>query len=199
MKDFVDEYLKMIMYTIFGLLLIISSYSIILNVHHMKSLSFEVFVSDIDTSYVNFKKNISEIDKVLDNYHENGDNSLYLTINYVITLLKNDGVFRLMPNTNITYHDLNNLNDYFMEVLINDCWVSHLKQINKRSELEEVISLLINDSNYIRTRLINNGLVLSESTSDDLVNNDYQMILKNYEKFSYVVLEISNSLGGNYE
>ena len=51
----------------------------------------------------------------------------------------------------------------------------------------------------MRTRLVNNSLTLSETIGNDLINNDYQFILKNYEKFSYVVLEISKNLGGSYE
>ena len=199
MKDFIGEYSKMIMYTIFGLLLIIASYSIILNIYHMKSLSLDVFVSEIDTNYINLKNNINRIDNILDHYQENNDNTLYLTINYVMTSLKNDGVFRLMPNSKISYQELYSLNDYFMETLINNCWVSHLKQINKDSSLEEMVKLLINDTNYMRTILVNNSLTLSEARGNDLINNDYQFILKNYERFSYVVLEISKTLGGSYE
>ena len=199
MKDFIGEYFKMIMYTIFGLLLIIASYSIILNIYHMKSLSLDAFVSEIDTSYSNLKNNINRIDNILDNYQEDDDNTLYLTINYVITSLKNDGVFRLMPNSKISYQELYSLNDYFMEILINNCWVAHLKPINKDSSLEEIVKLLITDTNYMRTRLVNNSLTLSETIGNDLINNDYQFILKNYEKFSYVVLEISKNLGGSYE
>ena len=107
-----------------------------------------------------------------------------------LDVLKDGGVFRLIPNTKLTYYDLYNLNDYFINDIINNCWVLGLKEVNKNKTNEEIINVLINNSNYLNNHFTNNGLTLYDSYSENNIQNDYKLILNNYLAFSKVVLSL---------
>ena len=51
MKIILRDHLKIVLYAIFGIVLVMSSYTIILNVNHYKSLSKTTIVSEIDNDY----------------------------------------------------------------------------------------------------------------------------------------------------
>lgn len=183
MKRVNDEYLKTIIYIVFSIVLVVSIYFIVINIRHYKALSHEVVVSEADTSYTSFKKNVNDIENRLNNKNLT---SLKKTFN----VLKDGGVFRLIPNTKLTYYDLYNLNDYFMNDIINNCWVTSLKAINKNKNNDDMINILVNNSNYLNNHFIDNGLTLYDSYSESNIQNDYEMILNNYLSFSKIILEM---------
>ena len=51
MKSFIREYQNVIIYTICGVLLVLGSYNILINVNHASYLSKKIMVSDIDNEY----------------------------------------------------------------------------------------------------------------------------------------------------
>lgn len=183
MKRVNDEYLKIIIYIVFSIILVISTYFIIINIRHYKALSREVVVSEADTLYTNFKKNVNDIENRLNNRNIT---SLKRTLN----VLKDGGVFRLIPNTKLTYYDLYNLNDYFINDIINNCWVTNLKAINKNKNNDEMINVLINNSEYLEDHFTNNGLTLYDSYSETNIQNDYKLVLNNYLAFSRIILRM---------
>ncbi len=189
MKRAFDEYVKIILYTIFGLILIMSSYIIIINIHHYKALSSTVVVSEVDSDYTKYKKTVNDIENVLSNYSKN--NSLYPSLYSTFNVLKNGGVFRLIPNSKLNYHDLYELNDYFINKIINECWVSKLKSFNKNSNIQRVVDVLINNSKNLNNHFLDNGLTLYDSYNENKIIDDYTSILKNYVIFSEVILSIS--------
>ena len=190
MKKVVGEYLKIITYTIFGLIMILSSYMIIINIHHYNSLREKIVVSEIDSDYTKYKKQVNDIGELLNKKNTNA------SLNDTYQVLKNGGVFRLIPKTSLSYHDLYELNEYFINEIINNCWVSKLKTLNKNTLNEEMINILISSSKYLNNDLLNNGLVLYDDLSDDKIHDSYYTILKNYVAFSNVVINIINDIGG---
>ena len=195
MKRFFDEYFKMIMYTVFGLILVMSSYMIIVNIHHYRELSTKINVSEADVDYINYKNNVNDIDELLNKYSKK-DTKLFMALNNARVMLKTSGVFRLMPNTKLEYHDLYQLNDYFLNDLINDSWVMRLKEVNKNKNYDEMITILTNSSKYLDTHFIDNGLTLYDSYNESKIRDDYETILKNYLYFSNIILNMSRTLGG---
>ena len=184
MKRLSDEYYKVILYTLIGLIFTISIYMIIINIHHYKSLSSQITVNEADSEYVNYKKNINEIEF---NLKKRQNNSL----NNTLAILKNGGVFRLIPKTKITYHNLYELNNYFINNLINRCWIENLKSINKDRENDKMIDILISNANYLNSHFIDNGLTLYDSYNENKIQDDYYLILKNYLAFSNIILSMS--------
>ena len=194
MKSLLDEYGKVIMYTIFGLMIILSCYIIIINIHHYRSLKDTVTVSELDNSYNTFKNNVTLIEENIDKI---SDEKIKTTFNNILTILKKDGVFRLIPNKKLEYHNLYDLNDYFIEELINNIWVSNIIKLDIGKEYQNEIDLLINNSGYINSYLIKNGLLLYDDSNSQKIIDDYHFILNNYSMFSSIILKISNNLGGN--
>ena len=195
MKIILKDHLKIVLYAIFGIVLVMSSYTIILNVNHYKSLSKTTIVSEIDNDYSIYKKNVNLIEKYLEE-HEFKDNKIYLSLSKVLNGMKSNGVYRLIPKTKLNNKDLYELNNYFMEELINNGWISTIKEYEVSNNYQDSIDLIINNSNYLNQILINNGLVLYDSSLDNKVEDNYHFLLSNYMMYSKVILNICNELGG---
>lgn len=190
MKAFLKEYLDIIIYTICGILIIFSSYNIIINIKHANYINNKVTVSDIDNNFKKFKDNVIKIE----NFAQD-DKSLDI----VLRLLKNDGIYKLLPGDKLGYTDLYHLNNYFIDSLINNGYISNLK-INEKINntiYEKYMNNLIYDANYITRELENNSNyqydVFNNKIRDTIVE-EYQMILKNYLDFSYIILEMCGNL-----
>ena len=192
MKKYFDDGLTIIIYTMCGLTLVMASYLIMINICHYKALSYKVTVSEADADYVNYKKNVNDIEDILNKY-SNKNNSLYQFLNITKIALKDDSVFRLIPNTQLGYYELYELNDYFINDLINKMWVSNLKLINKNKSNNDMIEILTNNSENLNNHFIDNGLTLYDSYNENRIQTDYHAILENYLAFSNVILNIIQS------
>lgn len=188
------DYIKIIMYSLFGVIFAISSYLIILNINHYNSLSSTIKVSEIDDDYSKYKENVLAIEKKLDTIKS--DDKSYLSLTKALTTMKKDGVYRLIPKQDLNYRDLYNLNDYFMEQFINNSWISYLKELEISSKYQDIINMLVNNSNYLNKVFTANSLILYDSTLDNKIDDNYHFILKNYLMYSSVILSMCNDLGG---
>lgn len=195
MKIILKDHLKIVLYAIFGIVLVMSSYTIILNVNHYQSLSKTTVVSEIDNDYSIYKKNVNLIEKYLEE-HQFKDNKMYLSLSKVLNGMKSNGVYRLIPKTKLNNKDLYELNNYFIEELINNGWISTIKEYEVSNNYQDTIDLIINNSNYLDQILINNGLVLYDSSLDNKIEDNYHFLLLNYMMYSKVILNICNELGG---
>ncbi len=187
-----DDYLKVVMYTIFGIIFAMASFIIILNIHHYRSLTDTITVSDIDNNYEKYKENVLLIEKELDNL--DSDNKLIMS--KTLTTMKQDGTYRLIPNAKLTYQDLYQLNDYFIEELINNTWVSYLQNLDISKNYQETITMLINNSKYLNRMFIGNSLILHDNNLDNKIEDNYHFILDNYLMYSNVIYDICKDLGG---
>ncbi len=191
MKSFLKEYTSLIMYTISGILLILGAYNILINFNHASFISTKVTVSDLDSDYVTFKNNVVEIEeKGLLNY---GD----------ISLLKKDGVYHLMTGEKLSYLDLYQINNYFLDTIINNIWVSKLKtnSLYNSAKNTAYINMLINNAQYINRELLNNSNYHYDVKKNNVrseIQENYKMILKNYQGFSSFLL-MNNNSGGDID
>ena len=190
------KYIKIIAYALFGILLVVSSYLIILNIKHFNSLRDNVIVSEADKEYVSYKDNVKKIEEFINN-HKDLDNKIYLSLTKVLDSLKRDAVYRLIPKTKLNNKDLYDLNDYFMEELINNSWISNIKLLNISDKYNDTVMLLVNNSNYLNTVFTNNSLLLYDGKIDNKIEDNYHFLLNNYLMYSKVILNICNELGGN--
>ena len=192
MKAIFGEYYKIVMYTIFGLMIVLSSYTIILNIHHFKSLRNTAVVSEIDINYKKYMDNVTKLEEKTQKISK--DNAMYKSLSNAVNILKKDGVFRLIPNSKLGYRDLYELNEYFIEKLINSSWVTDMKKLSISNKYDEEISLLINNSNYINSVFIKNGLILYDDNNSHKIVDDYHLIVNNYMMYSSILLDICNSV-----
>ena len=191
MKTIFNDYIKIVIYLICGILVVMSSYIIILNVNHYNSLLASTVVSEIDNDYLKYKDNIELIEEFVNN--SNNSNG---KLTKVLEIMKKDGVYRLIPKTKLNYKNLYNLNDYFMEELINNGWVSNLKSLDESNKYQDTITLLVNNSKYLNDVLTNNSFTLYDSNLDNSIEDNYHFILSNYRMYANVILNICNELGG---
>lgn len=192
MKKFLKEYFEIIIYTISGLLIILSSYNIIINVNHAKYLNQEVYVSTIDVDLTAYKDNVI---KIIDKVDEK-DNTI---LKKIIPLLKNDGLFKVIPGDKLSYHDLDELNCYFIEKLINEGYISNIKTSNEFNNdmYDEIINNIIFNSSYLDRELRNNSNYHYDVHNNEVRNEIteiYKMILRNYKEYTYVILEMCDNL-----
>ena len=103
----------------------------------------------------------------------------------------------MIPNTKIGYRDLYNLNEYFIEELINNGWVSNIRKHDISNKYQDEVDFIINNSNYINSVFVNNGLLLYDDNNSHKIVDDYHLILNNYTMYSSIILNIYNSIGGN--
>lgn len=197
MKTFSKKYLDFIIYTICGFLFVISSYNIIINIHHYRHLNKTVTVSDIDKNYNDFKDNVLKIETKIAKISKNG---MYSNFSFVLNKLKSDGLYRLMPSQKLHFTDLYQLNNYFVDTLINEGWIKRLKNDSGNSYYDEFMETLINNSNYVKKELLNNCNFSYDMRNDirSTINEEYQFIVNNYKVYSFIVLSMLNDLGDNY-
>lgn len=191
MKKILDEYLEIVIYTICGIILVFSSYLIIINIKHATYIDQIVSVSIMDNDLLTYKENIIKLESNLES-----NNNIFL--NKVLMLLKNDGLYKKIPGDKLNYQDLYSLNNYFIDVIINEGYFSNLKINENISDIyDKYVSMLIYNSKYINRELENNSNfhydVLNNEIRDS-INEVYQMILHNYKEFSYILLEMCGSL-----
>lgn len=195
MKSLFGEYKKILMYTIFGLIIILSSYTIILNVHHYKSLNNYAVVSEIDLNYTKYMNNVIEFEEAVNKVGVT-NKDLFLSLNNVLSILKKDGVFRLVPNTKLKYQDLYQLNNYFIEELINNGWVANIKKLDINEKYKNQIDFLVNNAKYLNNSFSKNGLILYDDIDSHKIVDDYNLILNNYAMYSSIILELIGGYDG---
>ncbi len=198
MKRFLEEYCSYFIYGICILLLSLSLYNIVINYKHANSLNERIVVMDSLNVYKEFKNNVLSIENNVNNNH---DSKLYGSLSKILELLKKDGAFRLFPKDKLAYQDLYKLNNYFLEI-INNGWIYNLSEIEKYSgdNYNEFVNTLINNANYVDKELLNNSNYAYSFNKNirDEMDEVYKYILNNYEKFSYIILKISNEMGNKH-
>ena len=200
MKNFLKEYTNIIIYSISGVMLVLGAYNILINVNHASFINRKIVVRDIDNDFKIFKDNVLQIENLLLNGNVKNDKAISKTL----SLLKKDGVYRLFPGDELNYGDLYKLNNYFLENIINEGWISSLKQnsdINNKLN-NEYVDILIKNANYLNKELLNNSNYhydVKNNEVRDVMMEEYLFILENYKSFSSFVLELCNEDGENYD
>ena len=200
MKGFLKEYTMIIIYLITGIMFALGTYSILINVNHALFINKKVVVREIDNDYKIFKDNVLQIESLLLDGNVSKNNK---SISKTLSLLKKDGVYRLLPGDLLNYGDLYNLNNYFLDSIINDGWISDLKQNSdiNNSFNNEYVDILIRNANYLNKELLNNSNYhydIKNNEVRDVMMEEYLLILKNYKSFSSLVLELCDKNGDSY-
>ena len=174
------EYLKVFLYIIFFIVLIISSYLIIVNIKQYETISTKVMVSEEDISL--YKNNVNKIEEYV---NKTSDTTLKSAVN----ILKSDGLYKIMPNTKLSYRDIYELNNYFLNSITNDGWITSFRRINKDKGNDTSVTLLVSRANYLNKKLSDNGFLVQE-TSNNRINDDYEVLINNYYYMSTIILSV---------
>lgn len=220
MKDFFKDYVHIIAMAIVGLVFGVSFYYLLINAFHAASISKVVHVNPSDIYYQGYQNNLVKIKNNLDRYSFDRDKfnynitemqHIYSDINYCYGVLtSNETIIGYIEGQNLGYVDVYNLNNYFINSLIDSCYTSNLSWIVKddvRGSLvkERLINaslsldILSYNSSYVKDELRDNSsyyynTAISNSTIRDDLNSSYRMVLKNYNSFAEIILELSDYL-----
>ncbi len=182
MKSWIKEFIGVLIGAISLLLIVIGSYIVIINIKHYSIVNETARLSD-EELFQEYKNNVLILE---DNF--DGKYSLCLDS------LKNGGVFRLMPKNLITYRELYELNEYFINEVINNCWAKTIAQDPNiiKDSVEKDIKILVNNALYIKEKMLNNSNYYYTFKKERIIDDDYQYILNNYNAFSKVLLKIGD-------
>ena len=199
MKDFDKKYYNLFIYSICVIIFVISIYNVIINVKHELFLNEKIIVNDIDENYKTFKNNILLIE---DNLKKNkNNNKIYIAVSKALNILKQSNMYKLFPGDKLSYVDLYYLNNYFLDI-INSSWIMNFNDVDDVNTVfnNEYVDILINNANYLNKELLNNSNFSYTFNNNirDNINEEYQYILNNYKKFSYLILEISSKMENSY-
>lgn len=183
------------LYTLCSIIAIISIYTLILNFHQFKGVNEKIKVSNLDNDYAKYKDNVTKLENYLSNYKGDKENKEYRILNETLNILKKDNVYALVPNSTLTIADIYELNNYFIENMYNKSWVVGLVNLNKSEVNQEFINTILNNANYIHSILLKNSNVYYSNDTKSL----YNLVLKNYYDYSFVVLNICDNLGEQNE
>ena len=182
--------IRVVLYFICGIIIAFSSFYIIINYRHATFLKEKIIVQKEDLYFEKFQNNIIQMESCAIKNK---------SIRLALDLLKRDGVYRLLPKDELSYNDLYQLNNYFLNHLINDGWVSDLKN-NKTYNtplINEFMNSLINNANYLNGELLNNSnyqYLFKKNSNYDKLREEYNLLLSNYYHYSSIVL---SGCGGN--
>lgn len=196
MRAFIKEYLDVFMYTICGVLIIIGSYNVIVNIYHSRHLNERIVVREIDNNYKEYKSNVINLETILLN--KNSSSQLYNALKYSLGVLKNEGAYRLLPGDLLGYKDVYELNNYFIDHVINESWIINLQKIDNNVIDQDYVKTLINNSNYVNKELLNNSNFHYDVKGNDIRNTleeEYGLIIRNYRDYSLLLIELAKGLG----
>ena len=220
MKKFITDYLNIIIYCILGLVLMIASFYLFINYYHFQEVKTNIYVSDTDTKYVNYKKALETLDNNLTKYKastnkEKDKDTLYSKLYTCSHILKDTGTFyQTIPNQFYNNYDIYQLGSKFQTDLLNICYASHLSYLTTNevdenlqivgSFLKNDVDILSNQVKFAMDEIQNNSSYyfstnISSSTIRNSLNSDYTIIANSYTGFANILVNISNTLieGGN--
>lgn len=189
------EYL---IYTMCVLMFSLAFYTFVVNYQHYHAINEKTLVSDLDNDYTLFKENVVTIEKMLTKYSYK-NTKLRTGISKCVNIMKQNGVYTLMPGDKLNYKDLYVLNDFFIENIYNEGWISSVRAVFNDSAFDEMMNMLINNANYIKKDFLNNSNYFYnyDNKLRNNINDKYHYILKNYKEFSFIILSVSSRLGDN--
>lgn len=221
MKEFVKEYVKIIINVACAILFGLGFYNILINVFHQNYIDQTLVVGNLHSDYNAFHDNIVEIEKNLKRYNFDENKFSYdITtmetlrgkISYCMTFLKNEkGLYGVGTNTPIKTYDLYSINHYFVQSVVDECWTLGMSFINHSDKeydgyfgemfprYTKSIAGLVENSKYVRGELLSNsryhyGTDVSRSTIRNDMLAQYDFIVRNYLDFSDIILEVSEYL-----
>ncbi len=222
MKNLLLEYMKIIGYTVTGLVFAYVSFYLILNLYHSMELSRKISINlDEDSTYSNV---INKIDKVTENisnfnsgdYHGNIPVGDLLTLKGKLEIctrqFKNDTFIQLKDKSELGIKDIYSFATSFQGFVLNGCLIQQFYDLSVEKEdgslpiesirnfapfLKTDIELMIASSENTISNINYNNIYYftTDHTNDTLFNksaHNFYKTLTYYDKAADMALELSN-------
>ena len=212
MKSFIRNYLKILALTITALVFVLTSFYFIMNYYHSEELKRQIYISENDINYKNYKEKLASINTNLIKFRNiknpsNDDRKMY---DRLVTCYNSLDSFGTLSKMNVnTYHsskEIHDLGSKFESYVLNNCWATNLSFLKQDDVPEKYKAVAPFISNYVNTissqidnslsEIENNGSYfystnISSATIRNYLTSDYSMIARSYNDFASIVLELS--------
>lgn len=221
MKKFIIEYIKIIGYTVIGIIFAYSSFYLLLNFYHAKELkrSFSYDAKE-DSNYMSVLEKMDQVQINLTQFNA-ANYKGSVPVHYLLNIqgrlencrkqFSNEAYLNLQNKQEITFQEVGNLRDSFQNNILSTCLVEQLYDMAVTDETDRFpiaslkriapyvelnIKELLNSTNYLSTDLLNNSIYhfTTEHTNNNLFNKlkfSYSELLSSYNKSADLLLQLS--------
>lgn len=221
MRNIIQEFLKVLIYSILGLVFAYASFYLILNFYHHSEVNREYnMVVKENLLYNSVQEKINTIKNNISVKNNNYTGSV--NYNYLLALkgklsicadnINNDTFRGLREKTSINIGDMYELKGSYKENVLDACIVSQMYFLTNSSEMGELrpyikmsMDSLIKGIDYMDKEILNNSSYffntnMALNTVKNDVKEDYVYIMSSYSRAVDLLLEVSNwykeQLGG---
>lgn len=217
MRIFINEYIKVLAYSLIGLLFAYSAFYLIANIYHYQEIrkTYDKNIVEID----NYKKIKNNINKIKDNITVDSNNyteetslsvkQLRNNLSNCLTYLDNDYFKDLKSKEKVDIKDVENLRAVVSNDVINGCLIENIYYITYQNEynmnflefnnqiIKSHIDSLNNQLYYINRDIQNNSSFyfntkFINNNNYDKVGDHFNNLLDIYKESSDLVLIISD-------
>ena len=218
--DFLKQYLRIINYSILGILFAFSSFYILANLYHYFEIRRDYSV-DVKALPVvnNINGNLTLINKNIDSFNANTykgkiPTTIMMKINHNLKVcvdsLNNDTYKEMLNKKKITIIDVYNLREAYENNVLNNCLVNNINWLvldnngvnstylsTNKELITKHLNLLLIDTSYLKKDLLNNSSyyyntnIASNSVKDNTKDGFYE-VLDAYNSAADFILYISN-------
>ena len=215
MKKFIKEYLNIIAYSITGLILVITSFYLIMNYYHYEEVKTTIYVSENDINYQGYKDKLEKIKTNLNVFSKSKitDTKLRAIYNKLSTcssvLGGNNTLANIPTNHYFTSKEVYDLGSKFQTDVLNICWALHLSYITEENTdyrfkevapyIKNSVGIISSQVNFALSEIQNNSSYfyttnITSSTIRNYLSSDFTSIAKAYNDFADIVLSLSEQL-----
>lgn len=215
MKGFIKDYLRIIAFTITGLILMVSGFYIMINYYHSKEVETTLYITSGDLKYQNYQTKLTEIKDNLDKFQSKTNKSAANKIMYnkLLTcqsVLAGEGTLATLKTDNYYgANDIYKLGNKFQSDVLNICYALHLSYLNGEKAPKEFqtvtpyivksVDSISNQVNFALDEIQNNSSYfyttsITASTVRNYLNADYTLIANAYNDFASIILNLSEEI-----
>ncbi len=213
MREFINQYIKLIASALTGLIFAYASFYLILNIYHQQEIA-RVMKVDVQSlsSYTTIQKNLDEVAENIkftpNTYKGPYDTTMLLSMQGAISICRNyimnDTFKDLTTHQEIGIVDIENFRSSFQNDVVNKCMIEQLYYFTSdRPILKEIrpfiksnIQLFIDSDMYIKRDIFNNSSYFFNSDHTDntyrsSVKDAFAHVMNHYKSASDFLLEVS--------
>ncbi len=218
MRKIIDESTSVIFGFVSGIAFFLGAYLLLSNLFHYNYLQSESLFTKENTYYREYVSNVENINKNVDNYKYDAS-KFKDPIEVVNTyrdrigscynkLTEKDSLYNQQDNVFLRDYDLYKYNEFFVNELVNECWVKNLADFYYNGKdyegsykynfvyYNDKINNLVNEANYLKKELVSNYTMRyindgSKMTSRDEAFEHLNLVNSLYDEFSKTIYQAS--------
>ncbi|MBR3660989.1 MAG: hypothetical protein IKN63_03690 [Bacilli bacterium] len=210
MKKFIKDYLKIIAYSIIGLVFVLASFYLIMNYNHNEELTKNIFISNNESNYIAHQELLTNINNNLNIFKNkknktNSDKQIADRLERCYNVLNSDSSFsKIELNKEYTAYDIYKIGADLQNNIINECWNTNFSFLvaNNNTNRQDSTDKSLNSTEIPKKiKIVLPILNKYVSTINDNVTDSLKEIQNNSSYFyttNIASATIRNYLGSDY-